>query len=166
MTDAVWKYFLERYRKCDFRVVPGHWPDFKSKEDVDQWIQSNEKLSDAIFEDESEEETQDECHVCPGGGIVFIDPPRRLDAELLRGIEEMAAFYLRKYGKKTHTMEEETQMKKRYKVMFNLEGAIEVIASCEDDAEEMVVNMDRGDLLKDYDEYGFTVTSCEMDEGE
>ena len=165
MTDEVWKYFWEKYRKCDFRVVPGHWPDFKSKEDVDKWIQSNEKLSDAIFEDESEEETQDECHVCPGGGIVFIDPPRRLDAELLHSIEEMAEFYLRKYGKKTHTTEEETQMKKRYKVMFNLEGAIEVIASCEDDAEEMVVNMDRGDLLKDCDECGFSVSLYEMDEG-
>ena len=166
MTDEVWKYFLERYKKCDFRVVPGHWPDFKSKEDVDKWIQSNEKLSDAIFEDESEEEAQDECHVCPGGGIVFIDPPRRLDAELLRGIEEMAEFYLRKYGKKTHTTEEERQMKKRYKVMFNLEGAIEVIASCEDDAEEMVADMDRGDLLKDCDECGFSVSLYEMDEGE
>jgi len=109
MTDAVWKYFWEKYRKCDFRVVPGHWPDFKSKEDVDKWIQSHEKLSDAIFEDASEEETQDECHVCPGGGIVFIDPPRRLDTELMRGIEEMAEFYLRKYGKKTHTTEEEEQ---------------------------------------------------------
>ena len=54
MTDEVWKYFLERYRKCDFRVVPGHWPDFKSKEDVDKWIQFMEKLSD--FEDDPEEE--------------------------------------------------------------------------------------------------------------
>ena len=107
MTDAVWKYFLERYKKCDFRVTPYHWPDFKSKEAVDKWIQSNEKLSDAIFEDEPEEETQDECHVCPGGGIVFIDPPRRLDTETLRGVEEMAEFYLRKYGKKSRTTDEE-----------------------------------------------------------
>ena len=56
MTDEVWKYFWERYRTCDFRVVPYHWPDFKSKEDVDKWIQSNEKLSDAIFEDDPEKE--------------------------------------------------------------------------------------------------------------
>lgn len=54
MTDEVWKYFWERYRKCDFRVVPYHWPDFKSKEDVDKWIQFMEKLSD--FEDDPEEE--------------------------------------------------------------------------------------------------------------
>ena len=109
MTDEVWKYFLGKYRKCDFRVVPGHWPDFKSKEDVDKWIQSNEKLLYAIFEDESEEETQDECNVCPGGSVVFIDPPRRLDAEMVRSIEEMAEFYLRKYVKKTRTTEEEMQ---------------------------------------------------------
>ena len=107
MTDEVWKYFLKKYEKAGFRVVPGHWPDFKSKEDVDKWIQSHEKLSDAIFKDESEEETQDECHVCPGGGVVFIDPPRWLDAETLRGIEEMAESYLRKYGKKAHTTDEE-----------------------------------------------------------
>ena len=56
MTDEVWKYFFEQYRKCDFRVVPYHWPDFKSKEDVDKWIQFMEKLSD--FEDEPEEDMQ------------------------------------------------------------------------------------------------------------
>ena len=56
MTDEVWKYFLERYRKCDFRVVPGHCPDFKSKEDVDKWIQFMEKLSN--FEDEPEEKDE------------------------------------------------------------------------------------------------------------
>ena len=58
----------------------------------------------------SEQTTEKGCNVCPSGGIVFIDPPRRLDAELLRGIEEMAEFYLRKYGKTAHTTdEEETQ---------------------------------------------------------
>lgn len=107
MTDEVWKYFRERYRKCDFCVVPYHWPDFKSKADVDKWIQFMEKLSD--FEDEPEEETQSESgyNVCPGGGVIFIDPPRRPDAEMVRGIEEMAKFYLRKYGKKTPTTDEE-----------------------------------------------------------
>ena len=58
MTDDVSQYFCEQYRKCDFRVVPYHWPDFKSKEDVDKWILSNEKLSDAIFEDDPEEDMQ------------------------------------------------------------------------------------------------------------
>ena len=55
----------------------------------------------------SEQTTENGCNVCPGGGVIFIDPPRRLDAETLRGIEEMAEFYLRKYGKKAHTTDEE-----------------------------------------------------------
>ena len=68
-----------------------------------------EKLSDFEDEPEEAEETQPEsgCNVCPGSGVVFIDPPRRLDAETLRGIEEMAEFYLRKYGKKPHTTDED-----------------------------------------------------------
>ena len=57
----------------------------------------------------SEQTTESGCNVCPGGGVIYIDPPRRLDAEMVRGIEEMAEFYLRKYGKKAHTTEEETQ---------------------------------------------------------
>ena len=55
----------------------------------------------------SEQTTESGCNVCLGGGVVFIDPPRRLDAETLRGIEEMAEFYLRKYGKKRRTADEE-----------------------------------------------------------
>lgn len=55
----------------------------------------------------SEQTTESGCNVCPSGGVVFIDPPRRLDAEALRGIEKMAEFYLRKYGKKSHTTDEE-----------------------------------------------------------
>ena len=57
----------------------------------------------------SEQTTESGCNVLPGGSVIFIDPPRRLDAEMVRGIEEMAEFYLRKYGKKAHTTEEETQ---------------------------------------------------------
>lgn len=58
----------------------------------------------------TEQTTESGCNVCPGGGVIFIDPPRRLDVETLRGIEEMAEFYLRKYGKKSRTTdEEETQ---------------------------------------------------------
>lgn len=38
MTDEVWAYFQERYTNSEARVVPWHWPDFKSKEEVDEWI--------------------------------------------------------------------------------------------------------------------------------
>ena len=55
------------------------------------------------------EEMQSESgyHVCPGGGVIFIDPPRRPDAEMVRGIEEVAKVYLRKYGEKARTTDEE-----------------------------------------------------------
>lgn len=49
----------------------------------------------------SEQTTESGYNVCPSGGVVFIDPPRRLDAEMIRSIKEMAEFYLRKYGKKS-----------------------------------------------------------------
>ena len=55
----------------------------------------------------TEQTTESGCNVCPGGGVIYIDPPRRLDAEMVCGIEEMAEFYLRKYGKKAHTTDEE-----------------------------------------------------------
>ena len=38
MTDEIKAYFAEQYQEAKFRVVPGHWPDFKSKEEVEQWI--------------------------------------------------------------------------------------------------------------------------------
>lgn len=38
------KYFFEKYEKANFRVVPGHWPDFKSKAQVDIWIQFMEDV--------------------------------------------------------------------------------------------------------------------------
>lgn len=34
-------YFIEQYGKSDIRVVPGHWPVMKTKEDVDKWISYN-----------------------------------------------------------------------------------------------------------------------------
>lgn len=44
MTEEVQKYFLEQYKKASFRVVPGHWPNFKNNEEVDQWIAETKKL--------------------------------------------------------------------------------------------------------------------------
>jgi len=40
MTEEVGKYFMQQYNKAKFRVVPGHWPDFESKEEVDAWIEA------------------------------------------------------------------------------------------------------------------------------
>lgn len=39
MKPEIAEYFGEKYKAQDIRVVPGHWPDFKSKEQVDEWIE-------------------------------------------------------------------------------------------------------------------------------
>mgnify|MGYP001052912890 FL=1 len=46
--DEVTAYFFERYEKASFRVVPGHWPDFQTKEEVDEYIDAIEKIMEAF----------------------------------------------------------------------------------------------------------------------
>lgn len=53
MKEDVWRYFQKKYRQADFQVVPGHWPDFKSTEAVDIWID----LMNHMLEDNGPEET-------------------------------------------------------------------------------------------------------------
>ena len=59
-------------------------------------------------------------------------------------------------------------MKKRYKVHFTLERFVEVSAPSADDAEQIVMDMERSKMLEhfDFDEYGFSTAVVEMDEGE
>jgi hypothetical protein len=56
----------------------------------------------------------------------------------------------------------------RYRVNFRIEGAVEVTASSEEEAEEIVEGMERGDLFKvfDFDEQGFSAAGYEMSEEE
>lgn len=50
------EYFFRQYEKASFRVVPGHWPTFKSKEEVDRWLGlldvNMAKAFDAAFSEE------------------------------------------------------------------------------------------------------------------
>jgi len=46
------KYFFKKYQQANIRVVPGHWPDFKSKEEVDSWFESMENLYNFISKNE------------------------------------------------------------------------------------------------------------------
>ena len=48
------RYFMERYSQLPFRVIPGHWPDFASKEEVDRWIDLHQKIIASTIEDEGE----------------------------------------------------------------------------------------------------------------
>ena len=54
MTDEIRKYFMEKYAECSFRIVPGHWPDFKSKEEVDEWVDTWEKIMIAFAKEDAE----------------------------------------------------------------------------------------------------------------
>lgn len=48
------EYFEKQYAKSSFRVVPGHWPEMKTKKEVDEWISNMERMVTAYndFEDE------------------------------------------------------------------------------------------------------------------
>lgn len=54
MDKSLEKYFFSKYKKANFRVVPGHWPDFKSKEEIDRWFEDF-KILQKSFEDCFEE---------------------------------------------------------------------------------------------------------------
>jgi hypothetical protein len=45
------EYFIEQYKKSGFRVVPGHWPEMNTKEDVDDWINIKQKVLEAFRKD-------------------------------------------------------------------------------------------------------------------
>jgi hypothetical protein len=38
-SSEIEKYFYEKYRNANFRVVPGNWPKFETKEEIDKWIE-------------------------------------------------------------------------------------------------------------------------------
>lgn len=44
MTKEVEEYFLEKYEKSKFTIIPGHHPDFKTKEEVDKWIKRMDSI--------------------------------------------------------------------------------------------------------------------------
>ena len=46
--DEVMVYFFERYKDASFTVVPEHWPDFQTKEEVDEYIDTTEKIMEAF----------------------------------------------------------------------------------------------------------------------
>jgi hypothetical protein len=56
--DEVMTYFFERYERASFRVVPGHWPNFKTKEEVDEYIDTTEKIMKAVMRSEEAEENE------------------------------------------------------------------------------------------------------------
>lgn len=48
--DEARKYFYEEYKKIDINVTPGHFPNFKTIEEVDKWISFMEKVQVSMNE--------------------------------------------------------------------------------------------------------------------
>lgn len=51
--DEIFAYFQEQYAKTDVCVVPGHWPDFQSKEEVDVWIEGLNRIGGFAFKEQN-----------------------------------------------------------------------------------------------------------------
>lgn len=49
MTNEIFEYFKIKYKESNITVVPGHWPDFKSKEEIDKWIKIMESMFNSSF---------------------------------------------------------------------------------------------------------------------
>lgn len=55
--DEVMEYFKEQYAKAEFKVEQGHWPAFRNKEEVDQWMEEHNKLLEygkKLFEEKND----------------------------------------------------------------------------------------------------------------
>ncbi|MCD3223813.1 hypothetical protein [Clostridium botulinum] len=48
MNKEVRTYLDKQYSAANFTVVPGHWPDFKSKKQVDKWIKVNNSIMEEL----------------------------------------------------------------------------------------------------------------------
>ena len=46
--QEVREYFIKRYNECNFTIVPGHHPRFKTKKEVDEWIKREEEMLSSI----------------------------------------------------------------------------------------------------------------------
>lgn len=64
MTEDIKKYFFEQYKKQEFRVVPGHWPDFRTKKEVDDWISMMTGLCKLVEKEFGDEPHADKCPSC------------------------------------------------------------------------------------------------------
>lgn len=85
MKPEVAEYFSEKYQAQDIRVVPGHWPDFESKEQVDEWLAGLKKIEASfmlafgdrnLYEDDV---SQRACQAC-----VYFTKPRESNGYYVR----------------------------------------------------------------------------------
>lgn len=89
--DEVREYFHQEYKNINVEVVPGHWPNFKTKEEVDKWIQFMTKVEKSIhdvFDEKSIEEQfnlkGNKCLLYSKSRFVGVIGPRKATREELR----------------------------------------------------------------------------------
>ena len=64
MQKEIEEYFFEKYKNSSVKVVPGHWPDFESKEHVDEWMDTMERIKKVFAKDSEDEPRLIACPVC------------------------------------------------------------------------------------------------------
>lgn len=72
MTPEVKEYARKRIEETGIIMVPGHYPVFKSKEDVDSWIEDCEKLIEYARTHEKEPCLRN-CPFCGSYNVGFTD---------------------------------------------------------------------------------------------
>ena len=44
MEEEVYKYFIKRLKEEEINILPGHYPRFKTKKEVDKWFYIIKKI--------------------------------------------------------------------------------------------------------------------------
>lgn len=58
MEKEIYKYFIKRLKEEGIRILPGHYPKLKTKEEVDKWIYVIKKSFEDFFEEKGGEENE------------------------------------------------------------------------------------------------------------
>lgn len=61
MDASLVKYFNQKMKTASFGIVPGHHPDFKTKEEIDTWVEKMEKMMEMTRQILAEEDKT----ICP-----------------------------------------------------------------------------------------------------
>jgi len=58
MEKEVHKYFIKKLKEERIRILPGHYPELKTKEEVDKWISIIKKSFEDFFNGKGGEENE------------------------------------------------------------------------------------------------------------
>ncbi|WP_161485925.1 hypothetical protein [Thermoanaerobacter sp. YS13] len=58
MEREICKYFMKRLKEEKIQILPGHYPELKTKEEVDKWISIIKKSFEDFFKGKGGEENE------------------------------------------------------------------------------------------------------------